>query len=67
MDTRKRSDVTAQRYLRYALGIGLVAFAGAATLVIGGRRGLFNWVLLGGTFGNLVITRSLLKSSSRVG
>ena len=47
--------------------ISILAFMAAAGLVIAGRRAFFNWVLLVGTFGNLMIYRALFKNRSRAG
>jgi hypothetical protein len=59
-------DVTMQnqpRLHRFALLTGIAAFALAAVLLIANQRTFFNWLLLGGTFGNFAAVRAFVLRS----
>jgi uncharacterized membrane protein len=51
------------RLHRFALITGIAAFALAAVLLIANQRTFFNWLLLGGTIGNLVAVRAFVLRS----
>jgi hypothetical protein len=47
------------RLLQFALIAGACAFGFALVRVIVDRHAFFSWLLLGGTFGNLMVFRAL--------
>jgi hypothetical protein len=53
---------------RFGLITGVCAFGLAFVLVVANHHTFINWLLLGGTFGNLVATREFtLRSRLRTG
>ena len=56
----------ARRRSGILLTVGLVLFAGAATLVLVGYRGLAGWAVLLSTFANLMTAIAIRRSLGRL-
>lgn len=51
------------RLARFGFIAGIGAFGLAVVLIIANHRAFFNWLLVGGTFGNLVAFGALARRS----